>query len=123
MTLWPVAGQRVIILRVLHCLRNYSGLMTEKDVRILAHSDFAALSAELIENSSGLRFRAHGRSMLPTICSGDILTVEKVDPGRLRIGDIVLVQDGGTSAYVSILLSASVTSVSSLGLPTPQPCR
>lgn len=71
--------------------------MTEKTVRKLEHSEFAALSAELIENSGGLRFRAHGRSMLPTIHSGDTLTLEKTDPDKLTIGDVVLIQNASNS--------------------------
>jgi signal peptidase I len=66
--------------------------MMEKDVYTLDHAEFAALSTELIESRGGLRFRAHGRSMLPTMRSGDILTVEKADASDLRTGDVVLIQ-------------------------------
>ena len=69
----------------------------ERDIHKLEHAEFAALSTELIENSGGLRVRAHGSSMLPTIRSGDILTVEKVDSNRLRIGDVVLIQNASSS--------------------------
>ena len=64
----------------------------ERDVHTLDYAEFAALSTELIESSGGLRFRAHGRSMLPTMRSGDILTVEKADSEMLRTGDVVLIQ-------------------------------
>jgi hypothetical protein len=66
--------------------------MIEGDIHKLDYAEFAALSTELIENSGGLRFRAHGRSMLPTIRSGDILTVEKSDSTELCIGDVVMIQ-------------------------------
>lgn len=58
--------------------------------RSMDHRDFAVLSAELIENTGGLRFRARGRSMVPCIRDGDILTVEKVDPSHLRTGEVIL---------------------------------
>ena len=71
--------------------------MMERDVHKLEYAEFAALSTELIESSGGLRFRAHGRSMLPTIHSGDILTVEKGDPNELCIGDVVMIQTASSS--------------------------
>ena len=67
--------------------------MTEKAIHKLEYAEFAALSSELIENSGGLRFRAHGRSMLPTIHDGDTLTLKKTDASELQIGDIVLIQN------------------------------
>lgn len=71
--------------------------MRESDVRTLDHAEFAELSSDLIEDIGGMRFRAHGNSMRPTIHSGDILIVEKTDPNTLRLGDIVLIQNATTS--------------------------
>jgi hypothetical protein len=67
--------------------------MPDGDIQTLDHREFGCLSAELIDNTGGLRFRAHGGSMRPTIRSGDVLTFEKIDPGTLCIGDIVLTRD------------------------------
>jgi signal peptidase I len=85
------------IFRVFNPTYIYPVIMTGKQVRQLEYAEFAALSAELIEDSGGLRFRAQGRSMLPTIHSGDILTLEKIDASNLRIGDIVLIQNASNS--------------------------
>ncbi len=56
----------------------------------LDHREFAALSAELIADSGGLRFRAHGHSMSPSIRNGDILVIKKIPVDGVDVGDIVL---------------------------------
>jgi signal peptidase I len=57
-------------------------------------SVFHLLTSELILNGYGLRFRAIGRSMLPTIQDGEIVRVEPVAASTLRLGDIVLLRQG-----------------------------
>jgi signal peptidase I len=57
-------------------------------------SVFHLLTNDLISNGYGLRFRAIGRSMLPTIQDGEIVRVEPVAASTLRIGDIVLLRQG-----------------------------
>jgi signal peptidase len=48
------------------------------------------LSGDLLNLGLGVRFRAPGTSMHPTIRHGDVITVEPVAPGNLRKGDIIL---------------------------------
>ena len=51
---------------------------------------FGDLSGELFRLGLGVRFRAPGTSMHPTIRHGDLITVEPVAPSNLKRGDIVL---------------------------------
>jgi hypothetical protein len=61
---------------------------------------FERLSNDLVAGGFGFRFRASGRSMLPTICDGDLLQVEPVEPGEVGRGDIVLFKgEGGFKAH------------------------
>ena len=60
-----------------------------------AHSTlFGLLVRSLLSKGLGVRFRAHGRSMQPTIQDGDILHVKPVPAKNLRRGDIVLFAEG-----------------------------
>jgi hypothetical protein len=51
---------------------------------------FSDLSGELLSLGLGVRFRAPGTSMHPTIRHGDVITVEPVEPPDLKRGDIIL---------------------------------
>jgi len=50
---------------------------------------FTLLSGDLLSLGLGVRFRAPGTSMHPTIRHGDVITVEPVAPGNLKKGDII----------------------------------
>ena len=56
----------------------------------LGFSHFGDLSAELLSLGFGVRFRAPGTSMHPTIRHGDVITIEPVAPSKLNRGDIIL---------------------------------
>ncbi|MGD8687447.1 MAG: signal peptidase I [Syntrophobacterales bacterium] len=56
----------------------------------LGFRHFGDLSGELLSLGCGVRFRAPGTSMHPTIRHGDLITVEPVTPANLRGGDIIL---------------------------------
>jgi signal peptidase len=56
----------------------------------LGFSHFGDLSGELLSLGFGVRFRAPGTSMHPTIHHGDLITVEPVEPSNLKRGDIIL---------------------------------
>ena len=58
--------------------------------RVLDWSEFESLAADLLSRGSRLRFRARGTSMHPFIQDGDLVTVEAVEAGSPRRGDIVL---------------------------------
>lgn len=55
------------------------------------HSIKCEMAAEVLRRSGLLRLRVTGWSMLPTVCPGDILVIERVDRAALAQGDIVLV--------------------------------
>ena len=55
---------------------------------------FGELAANLVGNGLGFRFRAKGRSMLPTIQDGEFLHVQPTNAAKLKVGDIVLFKDG-----------------------------
>jgi signal peptidase I len=48
------------------------------------------LSEEMLSLGIGVRFRAPGTSMHPTIRNGDVITVEPVAPDWLKKGDVIL---------------------------------
>ncbi|NQU41238.1 MAG: S24/S26 family peptidase [Lentisphaerae bacterium] len=56
--------------------------------------DFWTLAKATLDDGHDFQFRATGRSMLPTIHSGDIITVKPLGSVRLRWGDIVLHRAG-----------------------------
>ena len=58
----------------------------------LGFSHFGDLSGELLTLGFGVRFRAPGTSMHPTIRHGDLITVEPVEPSSLKRGEIILCQ-------------------------------
>jgi RimJ/RimL family protein N-acetyltransferase len=51
----------------------------------LKHDEFTELSSDILSQGGSFSFKAHGSSMYPFICDGDILTVKQVE---LRVGDI-----------------------------------
>ena len=53
-------------------------------------ADLIGLSAELLRAGVAVRFRARGASMGPLLRDGDVLWVQPVEPGSLRVGDVVL---------------------------------
>jgi len=54
----------------------------------LRHDEFAKLSSEILEIGGSFSFKAHGSSMYPFICDGDILTVKQVEYSALKVRDI-----------------------------------
>ncbi len=51
---------------------------------------FQELSASLLADGYGIRFRANGMSMLPLIGDGEVIIVEPLPTRRLKRGDILL---------------------------------
>lgn len=49
------------------------------------------LAGEVLRSFGSLRFAATGWSMLPSIWPGDTLLVERVSPGQIHVGEVVLV--------------------------------
>jgi hypothetical protein len=71
------------------------------------HSEAAAtktlkceLAAEVLRSFGTLRFAATGWSMLPSVWPGETLVVDRIEPGQVRLGDLVLIgRDGGLCAH------------------------
>src|SRR5438874_6460143 len=55
---------------------------------------FLTLGDQCLSAGLNVRFRAHGNSMQPAICDGDMLHVAPSPADKLRKGDIVLFTDG-----------------------------
>ena len=55
-----------------------------------------------LQSGEVVQFRPRGNSMSPKIESGQLCTVEPVDPTALRVGDIVLCRVGG-SEYLHLV--------------------
>jgi signal peptidase I len=53
-------------------------------------SNFDQVCAELLREGHGVKFCAPGDSMYPTICDGDLITVEPIKPSDVTVGDIIL---------------------------------
>jgi len=54
------------------------------------HDLFSDVCTGLLSLGQGVRFRANGWSMYPTICDGEMINVEPVLPSQVRHGDIIL---------------------------------
>ena len=52
--------------------------------------DAATVIEEVLATGNAARFLARGDSMHPSIRSGELLEVERVDPDSIRRGDVVL---------------------------------
>jgi len=55
---------------------------------------FSRMVGELLSSGISFRFRAKGRSMIPTIADGDVLHVQSLNLHRLKLGDVVLFRGG-----------------------------
>jgi signal peptidase I len=67
----------------------------------------AALVADVLARFGRARLRALGGSMIPTLHSGDVVTVAACAAGQLQRGDIVLMRDGDR-LYAHRLLARAV---------------
>jgi len=80
------------------------------------------LMRDVVERGSAFRFRANGASMSPFIRDGDTVTVEKLDKGSLRIGDVVAyVQPDSNRLVIHRLIHESDSSAYLKGDNTESP--
>ena len=76
-------------------------------------NDETDLFSEVLEGTlnSGhsIRFHAPGGSMYPTICDGDLITVQPINPSDVVVGDIILYhhQSGATAHRVMRIIKRS----------------
>lgn len=70
---------------------------------------FMTVSTELLRSGLGLRFRAYGSSMYPTIRNDELITVVPTEPHEIKQGDIILyrTQFGSFMAHRVISMSQS----------------
>ena len=52
--------------------------------------NFEQVCNELLREEHRIKFNAPGDSMYPTICNGDLITVEPIKPSNVIVGDIIL---------------------------------
>jgi signal peptidase I len=64
-------------------------------VHRLDSQQFRVLSGEFLSSGRGIRFRAVGASMYPSICDGDYVTVAPVSFDAIGVGDVVLSSNHG----------------------------
>jgi len=81
---------------------------------------FPELITELLQDGYKVNFSAPGHSMYPTILANETISVEPIDPGTVRMGDILLYRTNGRLIAhrvvgISMLSGNSVSSHSDLG--------
>ena len=52
--------------------------------------NFEQVCNELLREGHRIKFKAPGDSMYPTICDGDLVTVQPIKPSNVIVGDIIL---------------------------------
>ena len=71
---------------------------------------------ELLREGHQIKFKAPGDSMYPTICDGDLITVQPIKPSNVIMGDIILYRHkSGVVAHRVVNIQAPQSSV-----PSPQ---
>ena len=72
--------------------KNQTSINCSDIVQSHTRSDrlFFDSSTELLREGHGIKFRAPGDSMYPTICDGDLITVEPIKPSDVIVGNIIL---------------------------------
>ena len=84
----------------------------------LSPDNFEQVCAGLLREGHLVKFRAPGDSMYPTICDGDLITVEPIKPSDVVVGDIILYRHkSGVVAHRVVDIEAHQSSVLS-----PQHC-
>ncbi len=64
----------------------------------------AQLCAGLLKQGLRVRVRVSGASMAPVLIAGDVVHLTPADPGRMRCGDILFIQDPRRGFYLHRLL-------------------
>ena len=100
--------------------KNHTSLSKKDIMRSRASSDrlFFDTSVELLREGRGVKFEAPGDSMYPTICDGDLITVEPIKPSDVVVSDIILYRhENGVVAHRVVSIEAPQSSA-----PSPQRC-
>ena len=59
--------------------------------RLLPSTGFVELIRAVLDKGADFRLRAAGKSMYPFVRDGDVITLRRVPPNQLKIGDIVAI--------------------------------
>lgn len=82
----------------------------------------AALLADVLGRFGRVRMRVTGSSMIPSIWPGDVVTVERCEPGRAQIGDIaVFLRDDRVFAHRLVGHVERHLVTQGDAMPTPDP--
>ena len=68
---------------------SQSSALSPQSFNLSTHS-FEQICTELLRKGHHVKFRAPGDSMYPTICDGDLITVEQRKASDVCVGDIIL---------------------------------
>jgi hypothetical protein len=63
-------------------------------------ADFAGLSIGILRGGDSIRFKAHGSSMFPLIRDGDLLTIQPLNPGEVKLKQVIFYQTAGEKLIV-----------------------
>ena len=90
-----------------------SSALSPQSSNLSLHS-FVKVCTELLRSGHGVKFRAPGDSMYPTICDRDLITVEPKKPSEVCAGDIILYyHENGVVAHRVIRVQKPQSSVPS----------
>jgi signal peptidase I len=71
------------------CKNNWRGGEPAADAFHLSSTEAAGLFQDILERGLSLRVKATGRSMMPFLMGGEILTIKKVSSASLKRGDLL----------------------------------
>lgn len=75
--------------------------MINKTALSCTSAAFGELSRELLRMGKSIRFQARGVSMRPLVRDGDILLVEPLGQGPIRLGEVLLLCSAGSERLVA----------------------
>ena len=82
-------------------MRAYDGIKAERGRQVnLETPDFLEHARQLLSRSVPIQIRMSGSSMSPGIEDGDLITVEPIEDGSIKTGDIVLYQSRYDTAVI-----------------------
>jgi signal peptidase I len=73
-------------------------------------SEFSGISTQILNNGGSFSFKAHGSSMYPFICDGDILTVKQVEYSALKVGDVAFYRSSNDRLIVHRIVDKKLQS-------------
>ncbi|HXG64324.1 MAG TPA: signal peptidase I [Blastocatellia bacterium] len=82
-------------------MRSYDSIKAERGREVtLEAPDFLGQARQLLARNIPIKLRMSGSSMRPAIDDGDVVTIEPVNDGPIKSGDIVLYQTRFDTAVI-----------------------